>query len=152
MKPALTIVFILLTSVLFSQATPRDVVISFWNSNVKAIIDLDKQTIIDQTNFPLEGSWGYNLDLNKAPEEWTKDDYTSNLEKIFNQETRDQLKQKSYNDLVHYKNEQGELIYIVNVVFTTKMEGSSDMMESSTIFFFKMFDSKWKLYSIEYAG
>lgn len=152
MKPALTIVFLFLTSVLFAQATPRDVVISFWNSNIKAIVDLDKETILNQTNFPLEGSWGYAIELDKAPEEWTKDDYTNNLSKIFNQETRDQLKQKTYNDLVHYKNEQGELIYIVNVVFSTKMEDSDEYMESSTIFFFKMFDSKWKLYSIEYAG
>ncbi len=152
MKPALTIVFLFLTSVLFAQATPRDVVISFWNSNIKAIVELDKETILNQTNFPLEGSWGYAIELDKAPEEWTKDDYTNNLLKIFNQETRDQLKQKTYNDLVHYKNEQGELIYIVNVVFSTKMEDSDEYMESSTIFFFKMFDSKWKLYSIEYAG
>lgn len=152
MKPALTIVFLFLTSVLFAQATPRDVMIRFWNSNIKAIVDLDKETILNQTNFPLEGSWGYAIELDKAPEEWTKDDYTNNLSKIFNQETRDQLKQKTYNDLVHYKNEQGELIYIVNVVFSTKMEDSDEYMESSTIFFFKMFDSKWKLYSIEYAG
>lgn len=152
MKPALSLFFLLLTSALFSQSTPRDVVISFWNSNIRAIIDLDAETIINQTNFPLEGSWGYAIELDKTPEEWTKDDYTNNLGKIFNQETRDQLKQKTYNDLVHYRNEQGELIYIVNVVFTTRMEDSDDMMESSTIFFFKMFDSKWKLYSIEYAG
>jgi hypothetical protein len=152
MKPALTIVFLLFTSFLFAQATPRDVVISFWNSNIKAIVELDKETILTQTNFPLEGSWVYTLELDKAPEEWTKDDFSSNLDKIFNQETRDQLKQKTYNDLVHYKNEQGELIYIVNVVFTSKIEESSDIMQSSTIFFFKMFDSKWKLYSIEYAG
>jgi len=145
-------VFLFLSSILFAQSTPRDVVISFWNSNIKAIVELDKETILNQTNFPLEGSWGYALELDKAPEEWSKDDYTNNLSKIFNQETRDQLKQKTYNDLVHYKNEQGELIYIVNVVFNTKMEGSDEYMESSTIFFFKMFDSKWKLYSIEYAG
>lgn len=152
MKPALTIVFLFLSSILFAQSTPRDVVISFWNSNIKAIVELDKETILNQTNFPLEGSWGYALELDKAPEEWSKDDYTNNLSKIFNEETRDQLKQKTFNDLVHYKNEQGELIYIVNVVFNTKMEGSDEYMESSTIFFFKMFDSKWKLYSIEYAG
>ena len=152
MKPALTIVFLFSTSVLFAQATPRDVMIRFWNSNIKAIVDLDKETILNQTNFPLEGSWGYAIELDKAPEEWTKDYYTNNLSKIFNQETRDQLKKKTYNDLVQYKNEQGELIYIVNVVFSTKMEDSDEYLESSTIFFFKMFDSKWKLYSIEYAG
>jgi hypothetical protein len=150
MKPFLTIVLISLTFLSFSQTTPRDVVISFWNSNVKAIIDLDEKTIIEQTHFPLEGSWGYALELKS--DVWTNEDYTSNLSKIFNEETREQLKQKTYNDLVHYKNEAGELIYIINVNFSEKNEDSGEMMESSTIFFFKMFDNKWKLYSIEYAG
>jgi hypothetical protein len=150
MKPFLALILIFLTSSIYAQTTPRDVVISFWNSNIKAIIELDEKTIIEQTHFPLEGSWGYALDL-KA-DVWTNEDFTTNLAKIFNEETRDQLKQKTYNVLVHYKNEDGELVYIVNVNFSEKNEDSGEMMESSTIFFFKMFENKWQLYSIEYAG
>lgn len=150
MKPIVTLILILITSFSYSQTTPRDVVISFWNSNIKAIIELDEKTIIEQTHFPLEGSWGYALELQS--DVWTNEDFTSNLAKIFNEATRDQLKQKTYNDLVHYKNDAGELVYIVNVNFSEKDQDSGEMMESSTIFFFKMFDNKWQLYSIEYAG
>jgi hypothetical protein len=152
MRSLIFVLFLLAGNVSFSQTTNRNVVISFWESNVQAIIDLNKTQIIEQTNFPLEGSWGYAIELESSPEEWTKEDFVSHLESIFNEETRKQLSEKTYNDLVHYNDEAGNLIFIVNVNFLTKDSESGESYESSTIFFFKQFDNKWKLYSIEYAG
>lgn len=142
---------IVTASININSQTNRDVIISFWDSNIQAIVNLDQEKIIEQTNFPVGGSWGYAMELESSMEKWSKEDFISNISKIFNEETRDQLKQKTYNDLVHYKNDDGVLELIINVNFQTKMEGSSDTIESSTIFFFKMFENKWKLYSIEYT-
>jgi len=51
--------------------------------NLQAIIDLDKSKIISQTHFPLEGNWGQALGLNGTPNDWTKEDLTTNLSKLF---------------------------------------------------------------------
>lgn len=147
---SLAICFLSLFS--FGQATGKEVVLSFWDSNIQSIIDFDKAKIIEETNFPLEGSWGYTIELETSPDQWTKEDYVNNLDKIFNEELRNNLMSKTYNDLVHYKDETGTLSFIINLNFLTKDPEIGESFESSTILFFKMFDNKWKLYSIEYAG
>lgn len=152
MKYTSLLFFIFLYSISFGQAISRDVVTSFWNNNIRAIVEMDDDKIIRQTQFPVNGSWGYAVELKEKPENWVENDFTSNLDKIFNEDTRSKLAQKTYNDIVHYRNEAGELIFIVNVDFLTTDEISGDTYESSTIFFFKQFESKWKLFSIEYAG
>jgi hypothetical protein len=152
MKLIFTLSFYFLTLTVLGQATNRDVVLSFWNSNVQSILNFDKAKIIEETNFPLEGSWGYTIELESGPDKWTKDDFVNNIDKIFTEELRTNLKGKTYNDLVHYKDETGTLIFIINLSFLTKDEASGETFESSTILFFKMFDNHWKLYSIEYAG
>jgi len=151
MKSIFVLFFTLLSTVSFGQVN-RDVVMSFWNSNIKAIVDMDKEKIIRQTNFPVEGSWGYLLELEDKPENKVESVFTDNLDKIFNEETRKQLSEKTYNDLVHHKNEAGEIIFIVNVVFDNVDPETGYEYESSTLFFFKLFDNKWKLYSVEFAG
>jgi hypothetical protein len=126
--------------------------VAFWDSNIKAIVDFDSTKIIAQTNFPLEGSWGYAIGLETEPEEWTKTDYTTNLESIFTEELRTLLSEKTYNDLTHYANEEGEIQLIINLMsYYTDIE-TQETYESSTILFFKKFDNEWKLFSIEYAG
>lgn len=152
MKSILFLLLFLVSLCSLGQGTNKDVVLSFWNSNIQSIINLDKAKIIEETNFPLEGSWGYVLELKTSPEQWTKEDFVNNIDKIFNEELRNNLKSKTYNDLVHYKDETGTLSFIINLNFSTKDDQSGETFESSTILFFKMFDNHWKLYSIEYAG
>jgi hypothetical protein len=153
MKPLLLFTAILLClSNSFSQKLEYNVVVAFWDSNIKAIVDFDSTKIIAQTNFPLEGSWGYAIGLETEPEEWTKTDYTTNLESIFTEELRTLLSEKTYNDLTHYANEEGEIQLIINLMsYYTDIE-TQETYESSTILFFKKFDNEWKLFSIEYAG
>lgn len=136
----------------FGQATNRDVVISFWNSNIQSIIDFDQAKIIAETNFPVEGSWGYVVGLESSPEEWTKEDFVKHLEQIFTSEYRAILEQKTYNDLVHHTNDAGQREFIINLNTSTKDPESGEVYESAMIMFFKQFDNKWKLYSIEFAG
>ena len=153
MKPLLLFTTILLClSNSFSQKLEYNVIVAFWDSNIKAIVDFDSTKIIAQTNFPLEGSWGYAIGLETEPEEWTKTDYTTNLESIFTEELRTILREKTYNDLTHYANEAGEIQLIINLIsYYTDIE-TQETYESSTILFFKKFNNEWKLFSIEYAG
>ena len=153
MKPLLLFTAILLClSNSFSQKLERTAVVAFWESNIKAIVDFDSTKIIAQTNFPLEGSWGYAIGLETEPEEWTKTDYITNLESIFTEELRILLREKTYNDLTHYANDAGEIQLIINLMsYYTDIE-TQETYESSTILFFKKFNNEWKLFSIEYAG
>ena len=153
MKPLLLFTTILLRlSNSFSQKLEYNVIVAFWDSNIKAIVDFDSTKIIAQTNFPLEGSWGYAIGLETEPEEWTKTDYITNLESIFTEELRILLREKTYNDLTHYANDAGEIQLIINLMsYYTDIE-TQETYESSTILFFKKFNNEWKLFSIEYAG
>ncbi len=153
MKPLLLFTTILLClSNSFSQKLEYNVIVAFWDSNIKAIVDFDSTKIIAQTNFPLEGSWGYAIGLETEPEEWTKTDYITNLESIFTEELRILLREKTYNDLTHYANDAGEIQLIINLMsYYTDIE-TQETYESSTILFFKKFNNEWKLFSIEYAG
>lgn len=150
-----TFYFILFCSFSFlgySQKIARDEIIHFWNTNIQAIINLDKSTITDQTNFPVEGSWGYAIDLSNSPDEWTKFDFLDNLELIFSEERRLFLRSKTFNDLIHHTNEEGEIVLILNLDSTKKDLESGQTVESSIILFFKKFNSNWKLFMIEYVG
>jgi len=44
---------------------------------------LDTNKIIDQTNFPLKGNWGDALGLTSDSSTWTKSDFASLIEKLF---------------------------------------------------------------------
>ena len=153
MKPLILCTAILLClSNSFSQKLERNVVVAFWESNIKAIVDFDSTKIIAQTNFPLEGTWGYAIGLETAPEEWTKTDYITNLESIFTEELRTLLSEKSFNDLTHYVNDIDEIQLIINLMSNFTDIETQETYESSTILFFKKFDNEWKLFSIEFAG
>ena len=134
----------------FSQKADLETVQSFWNSNIAAIISLDRETIISQTNFPLEGSWGYVVELEGDADSWTKEDFVQNIDKIFNDEMRVKLRRMDYNQLVHHVDEDGQVNFILQLLFVTEEEGVK--YESATLLYFRKFEGIWKLYQIEYAG
>lgn len=153
MKRLLLIASILISiSPIFSQKLERNVVVAFWESNIKAIVDYDTAKIINQTNFPLQGSWGYAIGLETEPEAWSKEDYVGNIESIFTEELRALLREKTFNDLTHYTDDSGEIQLIINLMsYYTDIE-TQETYESSVMLFFKRFNNEWKLFSIEYAG
>ena len=134
----------------FAQKADLETVQSFWNSNIAAMISLDRETIIYQTNFPLQGSWGYALQLEGDADSWTKEDFVQNVDKIFNDELRIKLRRIDHNQLVHHVDENGQLNFILQLLFVTEEDG--EKYESATLLYFKQFDGIWKLYQIEYAG
>lgn len=149
-KSILFIGIIVFTSFIsLGQKADLETVESFWKTNISAMISLDKEMIIEQTNFPLEGSWGYAIGLDGDAQDWTKEDYTSNLNLIYTDEVRIKLRGLDHNHLVHHKDAAGELNFILQLNFVTVSDGP---YESATLFYFKRFDGVWKLFQIEYAG
>ncbi|TNF48546.1 MAG: hypothetical protein EP305_05260 [Bacteroidetes bacterium] len=151
MKTLLITAFLLLNGFTFSQKADLNTVKTFWETNIYEIIILDQEGIEKHTHFPVEGSWGYILDL-EDPESTTDEDFTHNLKEIFTEEVRVALRNKTYNDLVHHTDENGELNFIVQVMMTTQLEDSDEVMESMMILYFKKFEGDWKLFQIELAG
>ncbi len=152
MKTILIVAFALLTSISFSQLVPKPELDQFWNSTVLPIVKLDKETIISQTNFPLEGAWGYMVDDLSDPESWTKELYTNNLDQIFTEEIRIAMRSKTINDLAHFKTDEGETSLLLSILIETYDKESDMTFESSYMFFFKKFEGNWKLYKIDIAG
>jgi hypothetical protein len=134
----------------YSQRADLKTVQDFWNANIVEIINLKNSEIIEHTNFPLEGSWGYAIDYESEESSWTSDLYKNNLSKVFTSELRNALSEMNYNQLVHHTDENGELNFILQAFLTTNVDG--DTFESSTILYFKKFDGIWKLFKVELIG
>jgi hypothetical protein len=150
MKTLILLLFASLSLVSFGQKANLATVQGFWDTNIMEIIRLEKEKIIEHTSFPVSGSWGYAIELEGGPEDWSDEDYKNNLEKIYNEELRTILKGMNYNSLVHHTDENGDLNFIIQInMETTTDEGT---FESATLLYFKKYDGIWKLYQIEHAG
>ncbi len=56
---------------------------SFWKSHIHPIINGEKEKVEKNTHFPLEGDWGYMMELEKSDAEWKKEDFISNYERLY---------------------------------------------------------------------
>lgn len=120
-----------------------------WNSNVKAIIDLDQEKIIQQTNFPLEGDWFAAYELWDASEEELQEAYTNDPAVVFDQETRDILRQMTWEDIIVNDYEEG---VVLSVPIYTTYEVDGEFYEFATFLEFASIDDQWMLIAIVYAG
>ena len=152
MKTTLMIAFTLLTSISFSQLVPKAELEQFWNSNILSMVKIDKEAIIAQTNFPLDGAWGYMVDDLSEPESWTQELYSNNLEKIYTDEIRIAMRSKTINDLAHFTTDEGETALLLSIMIETYDKESGMTFESSYMFFFTKIDGNWKLFKMDIAG
>jgi len=150
MKALFLLLLLMSSTISFSQIANLETVRNFWDTNIMEIIRLEKDKIIKHTNYPVEGSWGYVLELEGEAEIWTTEDFNAGIPLLFNEELRSAMRSKSYNDLVHFKNDNGELEFILQVTTITSTEDGD--FESSTFLYFKKFEGVWKLFKMEYAG
>jgi hypothetical protein len=150
MKALTTLLFSILFSLAFAQKADLATVQNFWDNNIMEIVRLDKEKILEHTAFPVTGSWGYAIELDGGPEDWKNDDYTNNLDKIYNEELRIKLRGMNYNSLVHHMDDDGELNFILQLSFETVTDDGT--FESATLLYFKKYDGIWKIYQIEHAG
>lgn len=152
MKTTLIIAFTLLTSISFSQLVQKAELDEFWNSNILPMVKIDKEAIIAQTNFPLDGAWGYMVDDLSEPESWTQELYSNNLEKIYTEEIRIAMRSKTINDLAHFTTDEGETALLLSIMIETYDKESDMTFELSYMFFFKKIDGNWKLFKMDIAG
>lgn len=152
MKTFLIIAFTQLTIISYSQLVPKPGLEQFWNSTILPMVQLDNETVISQTNFPLEGAWGYMVDDLSEPESWTQALYSNNLEKIYTNEIRIALRNKTINDLAHFTTDEGQIVLLLSILIETYDKESDMTFETSYMYFFKKFDGYWKLFKIDIVG
>ncbi len=152
MKTFLIIAFTQLTIISYSQLVSKPELEQFWNSTILPIVQLDNETVISQTNFPLDGAWGYMVDDLSEPESWTQALYSNNLEKIYTNEIRIALRGKTINDLAHFTTDEGQIALLLSILIETYDKESDMTFETSYMYFFKKFDGYWKLFKIDIVG
>lgn len=126
---------IFLKGISYSQISDKAEAQKFWDNNIKAIIDLDKTKILEQTNFPLEIRIGDEL--------WSKADFSSKLEKVFTPILREELKEGSIEDIDAWVLGEDEGDTYMVVCFSEFEE------YQILVLMFKQFDEVWKLYGID---
>ena len=111
----------------------------FWQEKITPIIN-NKGLQTDRIfHFPLEGDWGYIVELNKPDSLWTKKDFIDNYDKLFSQEVRDKLSSQTHQDVDIIENNKGYIELLVGGGWETWIDDFKD--ESGIIFRFRKIDN-----------
>ena len=141
MKLAYTFLLLLfIAPIALAQEIDKDEAEDFWEDNIQAILDLDKEKVMTQTNFP----------LNTFDGDWDQRAFESGFDLIFNEDLIADLKYQSVRDIQSVEYEPGEITIILDIFSVTEIDGEE--FESATILSFKKFEGSWKLYDIKMAG
>lgn len=136
-----------------AQAGPDDVtpekLQAFWNSNIQAMINLDREKIIEQTNFPLAGEWYAVFDMWESTEEELHEAYVERLEELYNEEFRAILSKYTWENIGVADTEEGTYL-TVYILFEEIIDG--EVMESAIILEFGLYDENWMLHAMTFAG
>lgn len=148
----LVLLFLTLNNVL-AQAGMEDVtdgeIQKFWNSNIRAIINLDKGRIISQTYFPLAGEWNYVLDIYDANESDMEQAYKDRLEEIFDEDLRSHLKLMTWESAAIIEYEEGVTL---SVIVLSEEVYEDEVIEFGVELSFDKINDQWMLVSINYMG
>ncbi|MFT5860875.1 MAG: hypothetical protein ACI865_002991 [Flavobacteriaceae bacterium] len=123
-----------------AQEVDEDEAEIFWEDNIQAILDLDKEKVMSQTNFPLSTFDG----------DWDSKAFESGFDLIFNEDLIAQLKYESVRSIQPVEYEPGEMTYMLVILSSTEIDG--EQFESATMLSFKKYEGSWKLYRIDMAG
>ena len=131
------------------QNLPKEEIHAFWNDNIKAITDLDKDKIISQTNFPLGGSWYELYEPNNLSESTLKALYIKNIENIFDQLAIDGLNMLTWEDATTVKvdDETG-----ISVIYARIEEEGYNLLYFEYELVFRKIKENWKLSAIKFIG
>lgn len=135
MRFLLLLPMIISCGIAYSQISDKAEAQKFWDSNIKAIVDLDKTKILEQTNFPLEIMIGDQM--------WSKDEFNAKLEKVFTPILREELQSGSIDDIDAWVLGEDEGDTYMIVCFSEFEE------YQILVLMFKQFEGKWKLYGID---
>jgi len=127
---------LVLATVSIAQIENQDEADKFWAENITAIVQLNKEKIFSQTNFP--------LDINIGKESWNQEKFSGLLDVIFSQEVRTILRGGSTDRIDAYEMGDDEAqTYMLVCDVTYKNYGVEVLM-------FKQFEGVWKLYGIDF--
>jgi len=136
-----------------AQAGPDDVtpekLHAFWNSNIQAMINLDKEKIVEQTNFPLAGEWYAVFDMWESTEEELQEAYVERLEELYNEEFRSILRGYTWENIGVADTEEGTFLSIY-ILFEEIID--DEVLESAIILEFSLIEENWMLTAMTFAG
>ena len=134
----LLFLFTLFPVALFAQLSEGEEMKQFfWNSNIGNIIEMDKDSVLFQTQFPLE------VDKVGKKEEWTKDQFKKKLSVLFDSAVREQLSKDTYSSIEAWTREDETGPTYMIVVYPGDEEFNVMVLS------FKQFDGDWKLFQID---
>ncbi len=129
---------LLLATVSIAQVENQDEADKFWAENITAIVQLNKEKIFSQTNFPIK--------TNIAQESWSKEKFSGLLDVLFSQDVRTELRSGSSRNIDAFTlgDDDGQTYMVVcNVVYKEYLV---------EVLMFKQFEGVWKLYGIDFQG
>jgi hypothetical protein len=137
MKYVLFLLFVVPLTSLAQLSEGEEMKQYFWNSNIGNIMEMEKDSVLLQTNFPLE------VDREGKKEKWTKEQFKTKLPILFDVAVREQLKTDSPSSIESYTYEN-EYSPTYLLVLYPSFEEFNVMVLS-----FKQFNEEWKLYRID---
>ena len=147
MKKMKIILIIFLTfsvSSAFSQLKTDSIDLkSFWSEYVEPLIDKDFEKIKSIVHFPLEGEWGFMMELKKDEINWSQVDFIENYDKLFDDKIIGLLKELNYTDAELFNNE---------ILVGIGWKDESGISESGIIFRYKEVNGQWRLCVIQGVG
>lgn len=135
-------------STLCSAQIDQEEIEQFWNTQIDAIVKLDKKAINKYSLHPPNGDWGYLVGLDEEVS-WTHDNFLENLEYIFFEELRTYLKEGNSELVEIWDSEEGLFLIIKynELIYEDEME-----FETTTILQFSKIDGNWILTEYLIAG
>lgn len=109
----------------------------FWNSNIGNIIEMDMDSILLQTRFPLE------VDRLGRKEKWTKEQFKAKVPILFDSGVLEQLGKDTYSSMEYWTYEDETSPTAMIVLYPGNEEFNVVVLS------FKQFDGDWKLYRID---
>lgn len=141
MKTLLSLSFLfLLGCPTFAQSIKKVDTQLFWETNIQPFLDGDLDAIVAQTDFPIA----------MFDEDMDEELFRENFPYIFDELTLEALAAQSYRDVYVLDDPPSELIYMVSIYTETQME--DEILESTTMLYFKKFEGKWKFFLLKVAG
>jgi hypothetical protein len=135
-------IFLFVMSSSFAQSDTDSLDLdSFWIEYVQPLIEGNRQKLETFIEFPLDGEWGFMMELDHPPKNWTENDFYDNYSKLFNEETITRLKNTSSKDLEFFKKE-----ILLNIGW------KNEEVELGIFFRYIRVNGSWKLHVIQAVG
>lgn len=122
---------------------------AFWEAKVVPIIEHDALLNQQIFHFPIEGDWGYMIDLNKHDSLWTDTDFIKKYGLLFTDDVINQLKNQTYRD-VDIVHANGETELLISVAWKSINNPSHE--ESGMILRYRKRNGIWMLCVIQAVG